>query len=174
MKLFRASAFGTNPTARLVAHMRKEMCLVAIQKGGRMALVDHTRIRRDGMAAIAAVVVLIALAVASALPTWAQAPSAPSPAEVRPRLHGYLLDDGGGFTVIDAPDAILGTGALGINNRGEIVGATLLTRTTENGFLLAKGGFTTVQFPGTLSTGVADINERGQIVGFYLEANEGQ
>ena len=71
----------------------------------------------------------------------------------------------------DAPDAILGTGALGINNRGQIVGATILTRTIENGFLLAKGAFTTIRFPGTLSTGVADINNRGQMVGQYGAAD---
>src|SRR5262247_2430465 len=103
-----------------------------------MLLGDSPGACRHVRVAISVTVVFSALAVASALPTWAQAPSASSATEVRPRLHGYLLDDGE-FTVIDAPDAILGTGALGINSHGRIIGATLLTRTTENGFLLAKG-----------------------------------
>jgi hypothetical protein len=85
-----------------------------------MFLADSTGALRRVRTAIAAAVVFT-LGVTIAMPAWAQTPSAPSAAEVRPRLHGYLLDDRE-FTVIDAPDAILGTGALGINNRGEIVG----------------------------------------------------
>jgi probable HAF family extracellular repeat protein len=107
------------------------------------------------------------------MPAWAQTPSAPSAAEVRPRLHGYLLDDGE-FTVIDAPDAILGTGALGINNRGQMVGQYGAADGRIHGFLLEDGVFTTIDAPGAINTNASDINERGEIVVFYLEANEGQ
>jgi probable HAF family extracellular repeat protein len=138
-----------------------------------MASIHSTGACRRVMVAISTAVVFFALAVASALPTWAQALSAASPAEVRPRLHGYLLDDGE-FTVIDAPDAILGTGALGINTRGQIVGQYGAADGRIHGFLLDDGVFTTIDAPGAINTNASNINDRGQIVGFYLEPNEGE
>ena len=142
---------------------------------------NSTRFRHGRMVTVAAGV-FTALALTSAVPARTQAPSPPTATEawemmgadneVSPRLHGYLLDNGK-FTIIDAPGAILGTGAVGINNRGQIVGATILAvnPTIALGFLLAKGDFTTVQFPGALSTEAVGINNRGQIVGTYVDSS---
>ena len=52
-----------------------------IQKEASMVLSDSTRVGYCGMAAIVAVVIFAALALASAMPAWAQAPPSPSPAE---------------------------------------------------------------------------------------------
>jgi hypothetical protein len=73
-------------------------------------------------AAVAAVIIFTALSLAITIPAWAQTPSAPSAAQVRPRLHGYLLDDGE-FTALDAPGDELATIPFGINNWGQMVGA---------------------------------------------------
>jgi probable HAF family extracellular repeat protein len=135
-----------------------------------MALGDRTGISRYGIAAIAAGV-LMALAVASSGPAWgqdtgdaAEAPAAPEveamgPAgmqmmgmmgaasdgsDAAPLLgHGFLLDKGV-FTTIDHPDAVAETGALGINNRGRIVGAYTDAEGTIRGFLLDDGVFTPI------------------------------
>jgi probable HAF family extracellular repeat protein len=147
-----------------------------------MMFANSTRFRRRTLAAIATAGVATALVLTSAVPARTQAPSPPTAAEAwemmgddtqdSPRLHGYLLDNGE-FTIIDAPGAILGTGAVGINNRGHIVGATILAvnPTTALGFLLAKGDFTTVQFPGALSTEPVGVNNRRQIVGTYVDSS---
>ena len=65
------------------------------------------------------------------------------------------------FTTIDVPGAT-GTVALGINNRGQIVGEI-----GSHGFLLDRGTFTTIDVPGATFTGAFGINDRGQIVGDY-------
>ena len=85
-------------------------------------------------------------------------------------LHGFLRDKKGVFTTIDHPDSPLGTAALDINNRGQIVGTYADAEETTHGFLLDKGVFTTIDFPGSSFTEAVGINGRGQIVGFYLDA----
>ena len=96
--------------------------------------------------------------------------------------HGFLLDDGV-FTTIDHPDAgPLGTAAIGLNDRGQIVGFYAGADGPNHGFLLDQGRgfrregvFTTIDHPdagsvpgtGTAATG---IDDRGRIVGFYLDA----
>jgi hypothetical protein len=130
----------------------------------------HCRMR----AAMAAAVLATAIALASAVPGWAQAPPTPpaeawemmgADSEVGPTLHGFLLDNGE-FTIIDAAGAILGTGPFGINNRRQIVGFTVFTPTTADGFLPDKRDFAS-------STEASGINSRGQIVGFHLGTNVG-
>ena len=149
-----------------------------------MFLADNTGARRRVGAAIAAAIIFTPLALAVAMPAWAQVRPAPFAAQVSPKLHGYLLDDGE-FTVIDASDAILGTGALGINNRGQIVSSYADTNRTIHGFLLDNGVFTTIDHPdaavpgrapgfrsgAALGTGAIGINNRGQIVGQYGAAD---
>jgi probable HAF family extracellular repeat protein len=88
--------------------------------------------------------------------------------------HGFLLDNGV-FTTIDHPDAVAETGALGINNRGQIVGGYVDAEGTIRGFLLDDGVFIPIDHPDAASgtavgTVVRDINNRGQIVGFYVDA----
>jgi uncharacterized membrane protein len=67
------------------------------------------------------------------------------------------------------------TAALGINDRGQIVGyysdveSTLPVGGPLHGFLLDKGVFSRIDVPGALSTLPLGINNRGQIVGFYSD-----
>ena len=67
------------------------------------------------------------------------------------------------FSTIDFPGASF-TVAFGINNRGEIVGNYGFADGTGHGFLLDKGNFRTIDFPGAF-TQASGINNRGQIVG---------
>jgi uncharacterized membrane protein len=85
------------------------------------------------------------------------------------KTHGFLRDKKGVFTNIDHPDSPLGTAALDINNRGQIVGV-YSDGETAHGFLLDKGVFTRIDPPGASFTEAVGINGRGQIVGFYLDA----
>lgn len=124
------SARPCKTSSVLLTNRWQATCFVAMPKEAIVAFVDGTRVPRRGTAAIAAAVVATALALSGAVPVWAHASPAPSPAkawqmrgadrEVSPRLHGYLLDKGE-FTTIDAPGAI-NTNASDINERGQIVG----------------------------------------------------
>lgn len=84
--------------------------------------------------------------------------------------HGFLLDLNTGVMLkqIDFPTAI-GTGAFGINNRGDIVGeytdSTPFRRV--HGFLLKGGGFQTIDPPHSVFSQAFDINDSGQIVGIF-------
>jgi probable HAF family extracellular repeat protein len=85
--------------------------------------------------------------------------------------HGYLQDRRGDFTTIDHPDAAPLTGdPIGINNRGQIVGAYVDTEGIIHGFLLDKHRFTNIDVPDALETSPFKINDRGQIVGFFNDA----
>jgi probable HAF family extracellular repeat protein len=165
-----------------------------------VALADRTTIGRYGIAAIAAGV-LMALAVASSGPAWGQeagdpasAPAASQAGTIAPAGmmqmlmggtsdsgdgapltgHGFLLDKGV-FTTIDHPDAVAESAALGINNRGQIVGFYVDAEGVVHGFLLEDGAFTTIDHPDAplesgAGTAAFGLNNRGQIVGFYLDA----
>jgi probable HAF family extracellular repeat protein len=67
------------------------------------------------------------------------------------------------------PGATGETGAVGINNLGQIVGAARGdVGTPDRGFLRdVRGRYTTFRFPGSRSTGAQKINDRGQITGSY-------
>jgi uncharacterized membrane protein len=92
-------------------------------------------------------------------------------------VHGFLWhrDE---FATIDVPGAPL-TQPLGINNRGEIVGADMEADVDPDdpyayydtgrlrGFVLRHGEFTPVDFPGGQGTKVSGINDHGQMVGYY-------
>jgi uncharacterized membrane protein len=85
-------------------------------------------------------------------------------------VHGFLFDNDV-FTRIDVPGA-LSTLALGINNRGQIVGA-YSDEAIGHGFLLQKDTFTTIDAPGAvLSTAAFSINERGQILVLTASSEE--
>jgi uncharacterized membrane protein len=122
----------------------------------------------------AAVVVLAALA---AVPASAD----PPPAGAGTTSHGFLAE-GGVVTPIDHPDAATiprtpegqtGTGTLGINDRGEILGVYEDRGRVVRHFVRdRRGRFTVIDDPpGTrsdrLSYETIDINNRGEIVGFY-------
>ncbi|HEU4399567.1 MAG TPA: hypothetical protein VFU54_17240, partial [Actinomycetota bacterium] len=54
---------------------------------------------------------------------------------------------------------------------GQVVGGTInLAAGRLSGFLLDKGVYTRIDFPGALATNALDINNRGQIAGIYADA----
>jgi len=71
------------------------------------------------------------------------------------------------FTDLNIPGADTSE-ALGINDRGAIVGTFNTSTTNFRGFLLFQGKFTHFNFPGADQTLAEDINNHGQIVGSYL------
>jgi probable HAF family extracellular repeat protein len=99
--------------------------------------------------------------------------------DARGALHGFLSDQGL-FTQIDFPGATE-TLLVGINNRGQIVGAfstrdqivgrfnDLNNAAGSHGFLLDDGAFTPIDFPGALGTVAFGINDRGHIVGSFVD-----
>src|SRR5262249_55281652 len=71
-----------------------------------------------------------------------------------PRSHGFFLSGSGQFMAIDIPGANF-TRAAAINGRGDIVGTYRLPTdpmSRRHGFLLSKGGFTTIDPPGAIFT----------------------
>jgi probable HAF family extracellular repeat protein len=74
--------------------------------------------------------------------------------------------------MLNDPLGVLGTGATGINNRGQIVGYYLDSNAKQHGFVYSDGTYVTVDDPlgvnGSMATG---INDRGQIVGYYMDAS---
>lgn len=88
--------------------------------------------------------------------------------------HGFLYDVGV-FTPIDVPSSdpppspftgALGTAALDMNARGQIVGNFLDSTGAQHGFLYDAGRFTSLDDPAPIPA-FYGINERGQIVGNY-------
>jgi probable HAF family extracellular repeat protein len=77
-------------------------------------------------------------------------------------VKGFLYD--GTFTTIDFPGAAR-TEALGINERGQVVGA--YSSDATHGFLYSKGTFFAIDVPGSRATIVFDINSKGDFVGVY-------
>jgi uncharacterized membrane protein len=127
-----------------------------------------------GLLAIAAAVVLVALA---AIPASAD----PPPLAAGSTIHGFL-DAPGAFSTIDHPDAATipstpdgqtGTGTLGINDRGQILGVYEGRDRVVRHFVHDRTGRYTILAdpPGTSGDGLTyeavDINNRGEIVGFY-------
>ncbi len=82
--------------------------------------------------------------------------------------HGFMFD-GTNFTSIDVPGASQSI-ALGINDRGQIVGEVVLDDGTRiSGFLLDHQAFTLIDVPGAFSTAIYGINNQGQIAGTYTD-----
>jgi uncharacterized membrane protein len=138
-----------------------------------------TGIGRRALVAIAAVVALVMLAVGAM-----SASADPPPAAAGSTIHGFLAKDGV-FAAIDHPDAatipstpdgVTGTDTLGINDRGQILGAYEDRDRIVHHFVRdRKGRYTIIDDPpGTSGDGLSyeavDINNRGEIVGFYNDA----
>jgi len=96
-------------------------------------------------------------------------------------VHGYLLH-AGKFFPFDFPGAAT-TVVVGIDTNGDMVGFytlnlgnnTSITGEGGNnihGFLLSKGVFTSIDFPGALSTQAWRINDHGEIAGRYLSTSD--
>jgi probable HAF family extracellular repeat protein len=124
--------------------------------------------------AVPAAVVVVALA---AIPASAD----PPPAGAGTTSHGFLAAPGA-FSTIDHPDAATipstpdgqtGTGTLGINDRGQILGVYEGRDRVVRHFVRDRTGRYTILAdpPGTSGDGLSyetvDINNRGEIVGFY-------
>jgi probable HAF family extracellular repeat protein len=95
-----------------------------------------------------------------------------------PGFHGMLLDRRRGLTRFDYPGA-LATYANKINNRGQTVGSAnrdfprvgFPEAPGTFGYLLERGRFTKIAYPGAVQTQALGINRRGQVVGEYLDRN---
>jgi uncharacterized membrane protein len=83
-------------------------------------------------------------------------------------FHAYKVHDGV-TEMIDPPDAVV-SDARDVNRSDEIVGFFTNSANKTHGFLLRKGEFTTIDFPGddVVSTQARGINPQGDIVGFYV------
>ncbi len=85
--------------------------------------------------------------------------------------HPFLFSHGQ-FTPLD-PDGLLGrvnSGALQINNRGDLVGF-YVDAGIRHGFLLRQGVVTTVDYPGSDYSQVNGISDEGTIIGEFRDAN---
>jgi len=83
-------------------------------------------------------------------------------------FHAYKVHRGV-TEMIDPPDGVV-SDARDVNPSGETVGFFIDSAKSTHGFLLSKGEFTTIDFPGAdvVSTQARGINPRGDIVGFYV------
>ena len=126
------------------------------------------------LVAAAAAAVLVALG-----PTPARAD--PPPAAAGNTSHGFLVDrdvvrtiDHPDATTIPAtPDRQAGTATIGINDRGEILGAYEDAERGGHHFVLGRRGrFEPIDDPpgGSDFDEYVDINNRGELVGFYNDS----
>jgi uncharacterized membrane protein len=75
------------------------------------------------------------------------------------------------FASIDVPDAI-STSVLGINARGEVVGAYRDPSNRQHGYVWSGEAFQTIDFPGAIVTDARGISPDGDIVGAYRNPGE--
>lgn len=80
--------------------------------------------------------------------------------------HGFVRTANGRFTAIDVPGAT-NTVPNFINLQGVVVGSYTDAAGTSHGFVLNRGTYTTVNYPGALGSGVSSINDLGELSGFY-------
>lgn len=80
------------------------------------------------------------------------------------------------FPLPNGKSATLDNG--GINARGDVVGTycdalfpCLVGPTATHGFLISRGEFTTIDYPGAAATAANGINARGDIVGGWADVN---
>jgi hypothetical protein len=93
----------------------------------------------------------------------------PAPSDDEGR-RAYLRDPDGTFTTISVPGAVT-TQALGLDDRGRVVGDYLDQSGSYHGYLRKRGRFTTIDFPGSTSTAITGLNDRGEMVGVYVDAH---
>jgi uncharacterized membrane protein len=89
--------------------------------------------------------------------------------------HGFVRSRSGKYTSIDFPGA-RGSTLSAINNRGQMAGRYSLVspypgdpagNSQQRSFLLDKGKYTKIDFPGAIETQALSINNLGQVVGQY-------
>ena len=83
-------------------------------------------------------------------------------------FYAYKVEDGD-YQLLDIPNSI-SSDARDVNPSGEIVGFFIDSANKTHGFLVRKGDFATIDFPGAdvVSTQARGINPQGDIVGFYV------
>jgi uncharacterized membrane protein len=88
--------------------------------------------------------------------------------------YGYLADGRGRLIEIDAPAVASDTFPSGINNRGDVVGASDRgAARSYHGFLRDRWGrYRRIGVPGARGTVASRINDGGQIVGYYSATND--
>jgi probable HAF family extracellular repeat protein len=88
----------------------------------------------------------------------------------------FVRKANGDVTTVDIPGAS-SADAVGINNRGAVVGSYLDADGVSHTYLMDRSGVTTIDPPGSpddpdaANVFVADVNDRGQVVGCYADAN---
>src|SRR5215472_171457 len=75
------------------------------------------------------------------------------------------------FTAINFPGGTR-TRAVGLNDRGDIVGDYFDASGVQHAYLLSQGTFTTIDPPGSIQTRGIAINNRGVIGGTFLDSNK--
>lgn len=84
------------------------------------------------------------------------------------KLRGFLRDRDGRFTRLDFPGS-RSSQALGINDRGQVVGEYKDAAGRFHGYVWERGRFTTIDVPGATATTAFDINDGGQILFRYSD-----
>src|SRR5262249_46641385 len=90
--------------------------------------------------------------------------------------HGFVLTVDGQLTTFDPPGSVF-TNALGINERGDVVGRYCAAKCGFPGsgsfhaFLLQDGAFTNIDVSGAIETDAFGINGPEQIAGGFLGAD---
>jgi hypothetical protein len=84
-------------------------------------------------------------------------------------LHGFTSVKGN-MTSIDFPTSVGATEATGVNNSGVVVG--IYGQFTggmpqAQGFVLSKGTYSTIDYPGAMGTYLVGVNTSGNILGYY-------
>ncbi len=84
----------------------------------------------------------------------------------------YIYDEVGGvFHVLTIPGAVNGAQATGINNSGMVCGFFIDANNINHGYLLNRGIFMTLDFPGSTFTQALGLNNQGQVVGSYIDGS---
>ena len=90
------------------------------------------------------------------------------------KRHGFTWRKGAFvnlFINVPGDDPVLGTVALGINDRGQIVGDYVDAKHgNRHGFLLRHGVYTAFDVPSAVITVAEGINDIGTIAGAYVDA----
>jgi hypothetical protein len=87
-------------------------------------------------------------------------------------LFSGFVYAGGKFTAINFPKSN-GTQAIGINDKGDVVGVYLDSASTQHGFVKKGAKYTTVDVSGGTDTYAWDINNSGQIAVFAISSAGG-
>jgi len=87
---------------------------------------------------------------------------------------GYLVS-GGVTTTLSGPAGAFGAGALGISDTGVVVGNyyTAVDGSSNSGFILVGGSYTTVTLAGATDTFVRGISPNGRYLAGYAQMSDG-